>query len=142
MTDQEAALSQQLLTQVNQDRSANGGLAAYVMSDALISSAYKHDQVMASGCGEQHQCPGEADFGTRIRNAGASWSDAGENIDLGKDNSSYWQGLLGEHQSMMNEQPPDDGHRQNLLSQNYHNIGIGVFIAPDGTIWLTEDFTN
>lgn len=31
-------------------------------------------------------------------------------------------------------------HRANMLSPNYQAIGIGVYCAPDGTTWATQEF--
>jgi len=43
---------------------------------------------------------------------------------------------------MMAEKPPDDGHRQNLLSKDFHRIGISIYIDAHHTLWLTEDFAD
>ena len=43
---------------------------------------------------------------------------------------------------MMGEKPPDDGHRRNLLSKDFHRIGISIYINSSNTLWLTEDFAN
>jgi uncharacterized protein YkwD len=43
---------------------------------------------------------------------------------------------------MLAEQPPDDGHRQNLLSTSFHQIGVAVLIDAQGLAWVTEDFAN
>ena len=47
---------------------------------------------------------------------------------------------------MLNEKPPDDGHRLNILSASYTHIGIAVYRASSGknagTVWLTQDFSN
>ena len=32
------------------------------------------------------------------------------------------------------------GHRENLLAPAFDVIGIGVFCAPDGTLWATQNF--
>jgi len=42
---------------------------------------------------------------------------------------------------MMAEQPPNDGHRENIVSPNYDAVGIGVAVGPGG-VYLTEDFTG
>jgi uncharacterized protein YkwD len=41
---------------------------------------------------------------------------------------------------MLNEQPPDDGHRLNILSATFTHIGIAVYRDGSGTVWLTQDF--
>jgi uncharacterized protein YkwD len=43
---------------------------------------------------------------------------------------------------MFNEKPPNDGHRQNLLSKTFTHIGIDVVRDSHGTVWLTQDFTD
>ena len=40
-----------------------------------------------------------------------------------------------------NETPPNDGHRQNILNANFHQIGIGCAINNStGVYWWTQDF--
>jgi uncharacterized protein YkwD len=43
---------------------------------------------------------------------------------------------------MYDEKPPGDtGHRDNILSKNYTNVGIDVYFDNvNGKVWLTEDF--
>jgi uncharacterized protein YkwD len=45
-------------------------------------------------------------------------------------------------QDMLNEKPPDDGHRLNILSAAFTFIGIAVTIDSSGTVWMTQDFAN
>jgi uncharacterized protein YkwD len=45
-------------------------------------------------------------------------------------------------QSMLNEKPPDDGHRLNILSSTFTHVGIAVVRDSSGTVWLTQDFSN
>jgi len=45
-------------------------------------------------------------------------------------------------QGMLKGQPPNDGHRKNLLSPAFHQVGIGIVIDAKGLVWVTEDFTN
>jgi uncharacterized protein YkwD len=88
-----------------------------------------------------HQCPGESVLGTRITNDGIAWRAAGENIGW----SNYpnpQQGVLMNHQSMMAEKPPDDGHRQNILSTSFNLVGIDVLVDAHQNVWLTEDFAQ
>ena len=49
---------------------------------------------------------------------------------------------VGLTQSMLNEQPPDDGHRLNIQSSTFTHIGIAVYRDGAGTVWLTQDFSN
>jgi uncharacterized protein YkwD len=143
--DQAGQLAQQLLKQINQDR-ATYTLPAYKWEPRLERSAYLHDLVMARGCGLNHICPNEPQLGTRESNQGVQWNYAGENIGTGGPvQSSYdsqWNIVLLMHHGMMGEKPPDDGHRQNLLSKNFHRIGISIYVDNKNMLWLTEDFAN
>jgi uncharacterized protein YkwD len=101
---------------------------------------------MAGGCGLSHQCPGEASLGDRETAAGVIWTAAGENIGEGGPVSdsaaAIAQMAVNLTQSMLNEKPPDDGHRQNILSSTFRHVGIAVSRDSSGTVWLTQDFSN
>jgi uncharacterized protein YkwD len=101
---------------------------------------------MAGGCGLSHQCAGEPAIGARESAAGVSWTSAGENIGDGgpvADTSSAIAGLaVTLTQDMLNEQPPDDGHRLNILSSSFTHIGIDVYRDSSGTVWMTQDFSG
>jgi uncharacterized protein YkwD len=135
----------QVLALINQARSA-AGLAPLTVTADLDRSASAHDQTMASGCGLSHQCPGEPDVGARETAAGVLWSACGENIGEGGPVADTTAGIaqmaVGLTQDMLNEQPPDDGHRLNILSRSFTHIGIAVYRSPSGTVWLTQDFSN
>ena len=143
-TAEEQQLAQQLFQQINKDRAANK-LPALAWESRLVQSARQHDLVMAGGCGLMHQCPNESDVGTRISKQGVQWQAVGENI--GEGGPVYTNGAAANmvsmiHQGMMGEKPPDDGHRRNLLSSDFHRIGISIYIDGQNTLWLTEDFAN
>ncbi|MFJ2577107.1 CAP domain-containing protein [Kitasatospora aureofaciens] len=136
---------QQVLALINQAR-ASQGLPAYTISAGLTSSAQAHNQVMAAGCGLSHQCPNENELGARESAAGVQWNSAGENIGDGGPVSTASQDIATEAvaltQDMLNEQPPNDGHRQNILSTSFTHIGIAVHRDASGTVWMTQDFSN
>ena len=135
----------QVLALINQARSA-AGLAPLTITAGLNSSASAHNSRMAGGCGLSHQCPGEPDLGARETAAGVHWTAAGENIGAGgpvaNPTAAIAQMAVGLTQSMLNEKPPDDGHRRNILSSSFTHIGIAVFRNSSGTVWLTQDFSN
>jgi len=135
----------QVLALINQARSA-AGLPALTITAGLDASASAHNSAMAGGCGLSHQCPGEPDLGARETAAGVHWTAAGENIGEGGPVSAsaaaIAQMAVGLTQAMLNEKPPDDGHRQNILSSSFTHIGIAVFRDSRGTVWLTQDFSN
>ncbi|MGH3120357.1 MAG: CAP domain-containing protein [Streptosporangiaceae bacterium] len=135
----------QVLALINQARSA-AGLAPLTITAGLNSSASAHNSRMAGGCGLSHQCSGEPDLGARETAAGVHWTAAGENIGEGgpvaNTTAAIAQMAVGLTQAMLNEKPPDDGHRRNILSSSFTHIGIAVFRDSSGTVWLTQDFSN
>lgn len=49
--------------------------------------------------------------------------------------------LLGAHKGMMQERPPDDGHRKTILDPKWTHVGIGVALEG-GEFRMTEEFTR
>jgi uncharacterized protein YkwD len=144
-TGQQGVPADQVLALINQAR-AQAGLAALSFSSGLDQSASQHNSTMASGCGLSHQCPGEPAIGDRETAAGVHWTAAGENIGeegpVSDTTTAIAQAAVALTQDMLNEQPPNDGHRLNILSTSYAHIGIAVYRGSDGTVWLTQDFSN
>jgi uncharacterized protein YkwD len=139
-TSQEQQLAQYVFGLINHDR-VTRGLPSYTWNAALARGARLHNSRMVAYGQLSHQCPGEPDLGTRITSDGLAWRAAGENIGW----SNYpdpQQGLLSNHQAMMAEQPPNDGHRRNILSTSYTLVGIDVLIDSQRGVWLTEDFAQ
>jgi uncharacterized protein YkwD len=143
-TGEEQQLAQRLFKQINQDRAAST-LSSLAWEPRLQRSAHQHDLVMVKGCGLMHQCPNEPDLAARINNQGVKWQTVGENIGEGGpvfSKNDAWMMVSMIHQGMMAEKPPDDGHRRNLLSKDFHRIGISIYIDAHQTLWLTEDFAD
>jgi uncharacterized protein YkwD len=143
--DQDGAPAAQVLALINQARAA-AGLTALTLTAGLESTSSAHNLLMADGCGLSHQCPGEPPIGDRETAAGIDWTAAGENIGEGgpvADTTAAIASMaVGLTQSMLNEQPPNDGHRLNILSTTFTHIGIAVYRDSSGTVWLTQDFSN
>ncbi|MBD0741302.1 sigma-70 family RNA polymerase sigma factor [Streptomyces sp. CBMA152] len=141
----EEAAAAQVLAAINQAR-ADQHVAPLQALSGLESSAGTHNRTMDSGCGLSHQCPGEADFGAREHAAGVSWGSAGENIGSGgsiPSTTSAVAGMaVGITKSMLAEQPPNDGHRKNILNPGFHHIGIHVLHDSSGMLYMTQDFTD
>jgi uncharacterized protein YkwD len=127
-----------VLAQLNAERAAHG-LRALRMDSRLVSSAHTHNLAMAAHNQMSHQLPGEAWFADRILAAGYPYVYAGENV--GWNSVRTVAGALQLETMMYTEKPPNDGHRQNILSPHYTQIGVDVYVDPGtGKIWLTEDF--
>lgn len=133
-----SSYAQNLLQMLNDERKANG-LPALTMNADLIKSAHGHNLNMAAANEMSHQLPGEPYFADRIQNAGYKYWYAGENI--GWNSVQTLDGVRQLETIMYNEKAPDNGHRLNILSKNYTNVGIDVYFDnANGKVWLTEDF--
>ena len=64
------------------------------------------------------------------------WSRLGENVGVyGAKGASTSQLVDRLHRSLMKSA----GHRKNILGK-YKHVGIGVVVAKDGTMWVTQNF--
>ena len=127
-----------VLAELNAER-ANHGLSALKHNSKLVSSAHTHNLAMAKANKLSHQLSGEAALGSRVSDAGYRWRAVGENIAY---NSSRSQGgVLAVQKAMYNEKTPNDGHRRNILSKTYVDVGIDVINdSVHGKVWLVTDF--
>jgi uncharacterized protein YkwD len=133
-------VAQQVFAAINASRH-DAGLAPLRWSPKLQTSAQQHDAAMSRADTLSHQASGERDLGQRESDAGVSWWWAGENI--GQSSSLTAQAALDLEAAMVNEQPPNDGHRQNILARNADEVGVAVeFDTAQHTLWLTEDFAQ
>jgi len=139
------AAAASVLAVINQAR-AQAGLPGYTILAGLETSSARHNLLMASGCGLSHQCPGEPSLGERETAAGVDWTAAGENIGDGgpvaDTTAAITQLAVTLTDDMLAEQPPDDGHRLNILSSSFVSVGIAVYRDGNGTVWMTQDFSN
>jgi len=132
------SVAQAVFNQLNSERASNG-LPPLAMNAKLVSSAHAHNLSMAAANSMSHQLPGEPSLGQRITAVGYSWHAVGENIAYSTVKSTAE--ALRLETAMYIEVPPDDGHRRNILSSTFTEIGVDViFDAPTGKMWLTEDF--
>jgi uncharacterized protein YkwD len=127
-----------MLATLNAERKAHH-LPAVKMNSKLVRSAHAHNADMAKKNTMSHQLPGEAFFATRITKAGYKWRAAGENIGWNSNQSD--SGLQALERAMYNEKPPNDGHRVNILSSTFREIGIDVYFdKAHHKMWYTQDF--
>ena len=144
-TDQGSTASLQVLALINRTR-AGAGLPALTITPGLGACAAAHNLRMADGCGLSHQCPGEPPLSARETAAGIVWTAAGENVGQGgpvsDTDSAIAEMVVSLTQAMINERPPDDGHRLNIMSSKFTRVGIAVYRDGSGTVWLTQDFAN
>jgi uncharacterized protein YkwD len=124
-----------VLELVNQER-RRAGLAPLSLNSQLAAVAQGHSQDMADHNFVSHNgSDGSSPF-DRMQRAGYHFSWAGENIAAGQ---STPEAAMS---SWMNETPPNDGHRRNILSPNYREIGIGYAFSETTQYkhYWTQDF--
>jgi uncharacterized protein YkwD len=134
----EDSIARAVLALLNSERRANG-LPALTMSSQLVRSAHGHNITMAKFNTMSHQLPGEPYFTARIDRTGYRWRTAGENVGWNSEKTE--NGALYLEKLMYNEKAPNDGHRRNILSSSYRNVGIDIVIdSRTGKLWLSQDF--
>jgi uncharacterized protein YkwD len=134
----EASYAAAVLSTLNSERAQNG-LPPLSSNATLGGTARAHNLRMASANSMSHQLPSEAPLGDRITAAGYHWRSCGENI--GWTTARTQSGIVAIEVQMYNETPPDDGHRLNILSASFTQVGVDVILDnATGKLWLTEDF--
>ncbi len=124
-TDQQKAIDL-----LNADRKVDG-LPPLKVDPKLAALAQKYAQDMMNRRFFSHTNPeGQSPF-DRMRAAGISYGYAGENLAI---NNS----VSGAEQAFMNS--PE--HRANILNQHYTTVGVGVINAPNGTVYVAQEFTD
>ena len=113
----------------------------------LNTAALGHNQMMIAKDSQAHVLPGESDIGTRITAAGyTNFSTWGENIFAYATSPAYAQaGFVIDWGSGTDGMQSPRGHRNNLISGNFKELGISITPENDpatgvGPLVVTEDF--
>ncbi len=120
-------MASQVLQIVNAERAKNG-LGALKLNTNVAKAA----QVRATEIVTQfsHTRPNGQDPFTALKEAGVSYSAAGENIAYGQPDA----------QSVMTAWMNSPGHRANILNSRFTQIGIGVYKDSKGVYYWTQEF--
>jgi len=121
----------QVISLINQQR-ANNGLAGLATSGALSNASRNHSLDMACNNFMNHIGSNGSDFGSRLSQAGFSFSTAAENIAAG----------LGSPADVVAAWMGSDGHKTNILNASFTHIGIGYANSSSSTYthYWTADF--
>lgn len=117
-------LRQRILDLVNSAR-AQAGLPPLQMNAALQAAAQEHSEDMLQNNYFDHTSRDGLSPMQRMQSAGYNGTSYGENIAEGQQSP----------EKVMNDWMNSPEHRQNILSPNYGEIGIGIA----GNVW-TQDF--
>jgi uncharacterized protein YkwD len=120
-----------VLLLTNSARSSAGG-PGLVLDALLTAVAHAHARDMAERAYFDHTSPEGKTFSQRLRESGASYSTAGENIAR---NFS----AKGAVDAWLNS----TGHRQNMLNPAFRRLGVGVFRTLSSPYtYYVQVFTN
>jgi uncharacterized protein YkwD len=141
--DLEVRVARHVFDVMNKDR-ASANLPVYQWDETLVSAGRLHNYEMSKHKQLSHQLPGEPELGTRLTNQGVQWRTCGENVAMAQPvtEATAIQRAEELHRAMINERPPEDGHRKNKLSKDFLRVGINVYIDAQKTLWLTEDYAG
>ena len=127
--DDVKALEQQVIKLVNQQR-ANYGLPALKGNWEVSRVARYKSQDMINKGYFSHTSPTYGSPFKMMESFGIKFSAAGENIAYGQRTP----------QDVMNDWMNSPGHRANILSPSYNQIGVGVAKKANGTYYWTQMF--
>ncbi len=121
---------QAMLMLINQEREKRG-LSRLVFDEELaeVARTYAFDMLERQYF-SHYSLEGYSPF-DRLEAAGISYIAAGENLALAPDTRIAMQGLM-----------KSKGHRENILSSLYHNVGIGVVDAGVYGKMFVQEFTD
>lgn len=122
------ALEQQMVNQVNAERKAVG-LDALKVNLELTLMARDKSQDMINNKYFDHNSPIYGSPFDMMKAYGITYRAAGENIAM---NSS----VSAAHTALMNS----PGHRANILSSSYSEIGIGIVQDSNGYYYISQEF--
>jgi len=110
------------------------GLPPFVWDADICRMARTHSESMSRYKYFSHVTPEGLRLGDRARAAGIlQFSVLGENI-------AYSQGYDDPAAYMVEQWMQSTKHRANILSTEFRAMAIGSFVAPDGSIYLTQTF--
>ncbi len=121
-TSSVSALERKVVALVNEQRAAYG-LPALTLNTQLCDGARLKSQDMAVNGYFSHESPTYGSPFDMMRSLGISYRTAGENIAMGYSSA----------EAVVNAWMNSEGHRANILSESYTEIGVG-YIA-NGNYW-------
>ncbi|MDP4090384.1 MAG: SafA/ExsA family spore coat assembly protein [Bacillota bacterium] len=123
------ALENEVIRLVNVER-VNRGLQPLTQNWQLSRVARYKSQDMANKNYFSHTSPTYGSPFTMMENFGIQFTAAGENIAMGQTNPS----------AVMTSWMNSPGHRSNILSPTYNQIGVGLATSSNGTKYWTQQF--
>ena len=129
----EASTPEQRAFEATNELRLRNGLAPLDWDPELCIIARRHSRNMSVLGFFSHQTPEGLRLRDRARLAGVRYRVIAENI-------AYNQGFEDPGAFAVERWTISAGHRANLLSTEFRSSAVGSFIAPDGTVFLTQLF--
>ena len=124
-----SSMEKQILDQANALRARH--FVKPLQADAKAQEvARAHSKDMAVRNFFSHENPDGLSAFQRMKQSGISYTSAGENIAAGQFNA------MSVHDAWVNS----PGHRKNILSPLFQNMGVGVYYGGEYGVYYTEDF--
>ncbi|MBP1765184.1 MAG: SCP-like extracellular [Firmicutes bacterium] len=115
-------------TLLNADREANG-LSPLKLNLAISAVAQRHAQDEIDRAFFAHNNPDGLSPFDRMHAAGITFRYAGENLAIDQD-------VTAAEQALMNS----SGHRANILSPDFTEVGIGIRFNSQGSLYIVQCF--
>jgi uncharacterized protein YkwD len=139
-TNRMAALERQMWELVNRDRQdpanaaeTGGRPRPLEWNEKLAAAALAHSRDMLEHHYFDHiDREGRSSF-ARINSAGIHWLALAENIAINRT-------VTAAEASLMDEPRFQKNHRGTILDPKYTDVGIGMVQAPNGDLYITQDF--
>jgi uncharacterized protein YkwD len=138
--DRIANLERQMWELVNRDRlnpqfsaETHGQVQALRWNEQLAAVARAHSRDMLARGYYDHIDPEGKGPSARLNAAGIPWQSLAENIAI-------HPSVASAEFAFMNEPAFQHNHRGNILNAKYTDVGIGIVQAPNGNLYITQDF--
>jgi uncharacterized protein YkwD len=138
--DRMSVLAKQMWVLVNRDRQnpanaaeTHGRARPLRWNDKLAAVALAHSRDMLRHRYFAHVDREGRTPMDRINAAGIDWRALAENIALN-------QTVTDAEKDLMDEPRFHENHRGNILKPEYTDVGIGIAQAPNGDLYITQDF--
>lgn len=125
-----AATEKTALNLLNADRAANG-LKALKLNSQLTVLGENYAQDMINRNFFSHTNPEGLSPFDRMKQAGISYSYAGENIAINSNVTTAEQAFMNSAE-----------HKANILNTNYTDVGIGVRLDANGSAHVVQEFIS
>jgi uncharacterized protein YkwD len=125
---------QRILDVTNEARKKEG-LPPLSVDPLLVEAARKHSQMMAKMGQLEHEFDGVS-LDQRLKKVGYKFQACGENIQFSTKTGAEAADFA------MNNWLGSKGHRGNILSKEYTEVGIGAITNDKGVIYFTQDFAS